>query len=292
MKKIIIFSLSIFFGISVFTACKKEDEQATPISTNTEWSKSFDPGYIDNSGKFAGGNEIMQIIAHKGKLYAGNSYWMEPNASVSSAEILRLDNSNAQWQVDKEFTLASDRVNSMKSVIFTTDGLGNAITPDTILVAIPVDDSGNGIVYTRNDISNTWVKSLTLPIAVNFSVRAIGMYKDKATNIDKVFFGAKDLGIFSGVYEPTLPGKIKWNTNPEFVTQDAKRVLSFTECNGSLYFSTQKDVGANKQGLIYKRLDGTIPTWQLIYTTPTIGGSSENLRGLTSIKNPTGSGEC
>ena len=42
-----------------------------------EWTQSYDAGYADGGGAYAGGSEIMHLAAHKGKLYAANGYWKD-----------------------------------------------------------------------------------------------------------------------------------------------------------------------------------------------------------------------
>ena len=42
-----------------------------------QWVQSYDAGYIDRNGAYAGGSEIMHLVAHKGKLYAANGYWLD-----------------------------------------------------------------------------------------------------------------------------------------------------------------------------------------------------------------------
>ena len=72
------------------------------------WSLSYDAGYRDENGAYAGGSEIMHIVSHRGKLYAANGYWMDahwvipPDAEKQSAQVLRLDSSGGTWQVDLE----------------------------------------------------------------------------------------------------------------------------------------------------------------------------------------------
>lgn len=40
--------------------------------------QSYKAGYTDRSGNYAGGSEILHLVGHKGKLFAANSYWMDP----------------------------------------------------------------------------------------------------------------------------------------------------------------------------------------------------------------------
>ena len=39
-----------------------------------KWIQSYNSGYTDKKGKFAGGSEIMHLVSHKGKIYAANGY--------------------------------------------------------------------------------------------------------------------------------------------------------------------------------------------------------------------------
>ena len=72
----------------------------------SKWLQSFDAGYFDDKGQWAGGSEIMHLSAHKGKLYAANGYWLDarwvipPDGQKQSAQVLRLDQANGKWQVD------------------------------------------------------------------------------------------------------------------------------------------------------------------------------------------------
>ena len=78
------------------------------------WEQSYDAGYTDRKGAYAGGSEIMHLVAHKGKLYAANGYWVDarwvipPDAEKQSAQVLRLDSAGGQWQVDLDFGKAND----------------------------------------------------------------------------------------------------------------------------------------------------------------------------------------
>ena len=41
------------------------------------WVQSYDAGYTDANGAWAGGSEMMHLASHKGKLYASNGYWVD-----------------------------------------------------------------------------------------------------------------------------------------------------------------------------------------------------------------------
>ena len=60
-----------------------------------KWRQSYDAGYFDAQGKWAGGSEIMHLAAHAGSLYAANGYWLDarwvipPEGQKQSAQVLR-----------------------------------------------------------------------------------------------------------------------------------------------------------------------------------------------------------
>ena len=78
-------SLCLYFAVST-----------TAFAPAARWMQSYDAGYIDRNGAYAGGAEIMHLAAHKGKLYAANGYWVDsrwvipPDAEKQSAQVLRL----------------------------------------------------------------------------------------------------------------------------------------------------------------------------------------------------------
>ena len=65
------------------------------------------------------------------------------------------------------------------------------------------------------------------------TIRAIGTHKDRITGVDHVFVAILGI-IYSGVYDSTAPGQIRWESKPELLNFD-DRLMSFGECNGELY---------------------------------------------------------
>lgn len=252
------------------------------------WSNVYTPGTRDANGQFIGGNEMMQIVSHKGRLFAGNSYWMEFDTvnNPRSAEILRLDAPNAKWQVDRALTTTNVRIGAMKSFIFTSNFQGQNITPDTLLITVPNDNTGKLSCFVRNDATGEWTVTTLASFTKDVNCRAIGLHKDQVTNITTIFAGLQDYGIFSGSYNPAVPGKIQWNTRAEFITPPNERVMGFTVCNNVVYAATS-DGGI---GHIYRRTDGRTATWTLVKTTSG-GAQAEDMRGLSAVPNPNGAGE-
>jgi poly(A) polymerase len=144
----------------------------------------------------------------------------------------------------------------------------------------------------RDDTTSKWIKTnlIELPeINYQVTIRAIGTHKDRVTGVDLVFAGAYPGGIFSGVYDATALGQIRWESTAEFPNV-TERVMSFGECNGELY--------ATIKPAVYKRIDGPSPIWEKVYEytsfpkdRPSWEGGSSGIRGLTAIPNPDGDGE-
>ena len=71
------------------------------------WVQSYDAGYTDDNGAWAGGSEIMHLVSHKGKLYAANGYWLDyhwviPPDGQKAVQPRSCDwtHSDGRWQVD------------------------------------------------------------------------------------------------------------------------------------------------------------------------------------------------
>jgi hypothetical protein len=123
-------------------------------------------------------------------------------------------------------------------------------------------------------------------------IRSFGHHRDRATGADLVFAG-DTVGIFSGSYDPTVAGRIRWNTTPELDTEGIKadafpglngrlRISSFAEAAGKVFAAVGQQV--------WVRQDGAAPRWRLLYTNPSPRYSQTGLRGLTAVAEP-GQGE-
>jgi len=63
--------------------------------------QSFKAGTVkDPSGRPIGGTEIVHLVSHKGRLYAGNGYWMDTRgyANIPWSQVLVLESPEASWQ--------------------------------------------------------------------------------------------------------------------------------------------------------------------------------------------------
>ena len=99
-------------------------------------------------------------------------------------------------------------------------------------------------------------------------------------------------GIFRGTYNSAVPGCLVWNSTPELAISAtnqgvaatgtiAVRVMSFcTGTNASGGTSLFATIGIQ----VWQRIDGANPTWQLVWTKPTVAkeDSQSGLRGMTA----------
>ena len=121
----------------------------------------------------------------------------------------------------------------------------------------------------------------------NYSVRAMCLHRDKVTGVDRLFLTIGSLGIFSGYYDDSAPGKIIWSLQSESGPVET-RPLAIIEANGDLLFSAGRK--------IYRRNDGPKPAYQIVEDMsdlfPTIPrNATGGIRGLTAIPNPNGKGD-
>jgi hypothetical protein len=268
--------------------------QALPLQARSDtgngWEHSFQAGTIDESnGEPIRGTEIIHLVAHKGRLYAGNGYWMDTRGydNIPWSQVLVLDSRDGTWRVDLALGPTHLRVTALKSVTFTTDGDGKALAPPVNLLLAASDiqrETRQSNIWTRDDDMDTWIKT-TLHAGPTFrrSTRAFAVHRDGKTGVDRIFVAAGALGIYGGVYDPGLPGKIRWDENAE-LGPVAIRPMSFAEANGVLYASAGTSV--------YRRTDGPALRWEKAYSDNTpehweLGG----IRGLTTVPSPDGRGE-
>lgn len=280
----------------------------TLAEPQTQWITSYNAGYRDAGGAWAGGSEIMHLTSHLGKLYTSNGYWVDarwvipPEGQRQSAQVLRLDSPEATWQVDLDMGQANNfgleymKGNILKSVTFTRDAYGHPLSqPQPLLVmAAGANFERGGAVsaWVRNDETGRWTHTLVRHGSSNGGVRWVPrdmeIYQDKVTGVERLFMSLGNPGIISGVYDPSAPGHIRWDRNLEypFLTNGSfkTRPLGMAQANGSLFFS--------EGDTIFVRLDGPQPTWTEVLdlfedTDTDVGG----IRGLSSIPNPNGKGD-
>ncbi|MGI9244026.1 MAG: NIPSNAP family protein [Verrucomicrobiales bacterium] len=282
--------------------------QTLENSGSPHWIQSYDAGYVDKNGAWAGGSEIMHLAAHKGKLYASNGYWVDarwvipPDGQKQSAQVLRLDSPADQWQVDLDMGhhnglgLQFMKGNILKSVTFTRDGSGELLAePQNLLVmAAGANFERGGAVsaWVRDDTDSSWHHTLvrhgSSASGIRWVPRDMEVYRDKVTGVEHLLMSLGNPGIISAVYDPSAPGNLRWNRHLEFpfLTEGSfkTRPLGMAQANGSLFFSEGDS--------IYQRIDGERPNYVEILdlyadTDTDVGG----IRGLTKVANPNGEGD-
>jgi hypothetical protein len=89
---------------------------------------------------------------------------------------------------------------------------------------------------------------------------------DLITGAESIFVGATH-GIYRKVYDEMIRGNIQWIKENEIDTTFG-RPIAMTNCNDTLYCSV--DYGnpdtPGMNGGLFKRVDGTKPSWELVYS--------------------------
>lgn len=272
-----------------------------PVAAQT-WTRSFTAGGQDSSGANMGGSEVLHLVGHGGSLYAAVGYWQDGNnvwyggrdLKRGWAQILRLDASNGDWEVDLELGLGHVRPETLAEVTFRTDGRGRPLDiPATMMLACAYASNLTSTAvhcFVRDDAGGEWAKVKVAggrrARAEAFSVRDVHVHRDSVTKVDRVFLTIGTQGIFSGVYAPDSPGKIAWAENPE-IGGLRVRPLGIATANGALFFSSGDR--------IYRREDGAEPSYEVIHDlsdlAPFIRSAVGGVRGLTAVPSPSGESE-
>ncbi|MCX6898273.1 MAG: hypothetical protein NT105_06190 [Verrucomicrobia bacterium] len=274
--------LSLVLLAALMVAAVSFAADVSPLA-QLSFQPSMQAGFRDTNGNYVAGTEIMHLVPYKGRLYAGNSLWMEKEPAISKAcQVLVLDSPKGQWRVERQFTRNSTRLATLKTITVSTDGKGNRISPVTMLLAAPDFARGLVKIFRRDDGSGQWIPSVLGSVTNHTSTRSIGVHRDKVTGVDRILAGTDTLGVVGGVYDASAAGGIRWETSPEFRTPPGERVMGFCDCNRKAYCATSRH--------IFERSDGTAVSWREVYFCPK-ETSPVGIRGLTAVPNPTGNGE-
>ena len=102
------------------------------------WQVCYQAGQKDKNGNVLSGTELIYLVSHQDKLYAANGFFGEEpeNAQKTGAQILSKSSAKDSWELEYQFNPPFKRVEALKSITFTTDGLGNVLPkPVSILIA-------------------------------------------------------------------------------------------------------------------------------------------------------------
>mmetsp|Transcript_61915 Transcript_61915/g.191867 ORF Transcript_61915/g.191867 Transcript_61915/m.191867 type:complete len:834 (+) Transcript_61915:78-2579(+) len=252
------------------------------------WFPSYQAGEHGLSG-----TEIVDLAAHKGKLYAGTGYWMNTGSS-RYAEVVRLDCPLCNWEVEYSLVWAT-RVEALRSVTFTYGSDGHAIAggPVTKLIGTNYMDYHNEarcILHAKNDKTPTeykWADQVyyqKAPFKLKYySARTMVLHRDSVTKADRLFFSTGRDGVVSAVHSPTARTNLDVHGAPEGGPFEA-RPLSMASMDGHLYITAASSV--------HRRTDGLTPSWSKILDmididdVGTVDEAVGGLRGLVRIPNP------
>lgn len=223
-----------------------------------EWEKVYDAPATDINNQVLTSTEVVDMVAHKGKIYAATSNWNNPSQPFKGQVIVK-KSYNEDWILDVDPPGLISRASSIKSVVFQNDLTGQALAqPDTVLfIGLTTHDFSTspypGKVAWRNDSNGAWTYydlAFTNHQLNRTEVRSLGFYRDKVTEADIVFAGATPapLGIFAGRYDATHPNKIVWDSIAELLPINFERILGFSECNGTLYAATKSRILKRNDG--------------------------------------------
>ncbi len=218
-------------------------------------------------------------------------------------------NSSSGWAADVSFGRRYLRTDALEVVRFTRDA-GGAPLPEPVEMLVAriwdLGELGAGAVSgrsrfitvaVRDDARRTWTLSrvASVPDAEKgfASVRAMKVHTDRLTGREYLFVGAACTGVYKGVFDPGVPGRIRWTGGDE-VDVSFGRLHSMCRANGELYGSF--DYGGltvqNQTGGIFRRVDGDEPRWERVYRNydPRYPTWNQTDRGITAVPAADGSG--
>lgn len=244
------------------------------------FSAAFISGVKDRFGRTLGGTEIVGLAAHQGKLYAAASVWKDNanRAPRRGAQVLVLERVGGNWKLDMEFDPSIRSIAAIES--FSRPGASSArvgVEDEAWLFVAPLGPrtKANTILYRKGHEPWTTVELVKHP---PLQARAFGFHEDQQTREAIVLVACQPGGIFRGVFDGE--GTIAWEGQPEFGGFSANPT-SFARCNNALHVA----IGAQ----VYRREDGSSPSWKRVFVAPR--GGRGDLRGLTAIPSPTGTGQ-
>lgn len=268
----------------------------TPIGKQVDWfhfQKDYLPGTRDPNGQLLGGTELMRLIGHAGKLFAGTSmlkdtFVVEPYPDYPGPQILRKDSSNGKWIAEKSFGRDHLRVNCMEVLMFTKDHAGHQLPAPVSLLVAGLYDIRKGekwlTVAVRNDADASWTTSRIAPLQGRdegfAGIRSLIVHQEE------VFAAADFGGIYRGAYDPAEPARLRWIPDNEMRGGAYGRPQSLAVSDGVLYaaFGYSNQRTRDKQGGLYRRVAGDRPRWEQVYSWFDGRGPFEYLmRGLTTV---------
>lgn len=274
----------------------------SPSWARLKMTRNYRAGGYDKGGNFMGGTELLSLVVHQGRLFAGNGYWNDERWKGPSddpfpgSQVLVKDSASSAWRQDVAFGADHLRVESLRSLTLTTDREGALLDPPmTLLMAgtTTLPEEGPPArevhVFVRNDASGTWTPTSPGMVTNGLAAaRFLFEHVDRVTGIHHVFcaFGTRAVVVRGGYDQAT--GLIVWEPEPELTSPG--RLVSGGDCNGWLYACVWPDGDPhNEEGGLFWREDGPAPRWHFAYEWPKNEERLyQDVRGFTALPHPHG----
>jgi len=237
--------------------------------TDLVFRRDWLPGTEDAHGRLMTGTECNYIVAHRGRLYAAISMWNHDSANAPNPgpSVLVKPSAGAPWEVDACFGPPSVRVAVLASLTFSTDAEGAELAdPVTLLVAggSLYESTDEIAVFIRDDQTGRWAKSvLTGTNRQRGEVRLLRVHRDRMTGVDRVIAALTNGNVFTGAFDPSSPGRVRWEPEPE-LSGRLGRIMSCGEANGDAYLAVDITPDQPGNGGLFRRVDGAQPRWEWI----------------------------
>jgi hypothetical protein len=225
---------------------------------------AFDLSYSSTGGA---ATEARQFVVSNGVLYCALGNWM--SSPAGQPRVIRRDAAGAAWEVETWFPPETMACACMAALNFGSR------------VVLACGFFGRSYVATRS-VAGQWTLTKLGAGTNRVQIRSFGMHADNQTK-NRLAFAGHDTGIFSGTYDATAEGSIRWGASPELDTSQfptmsgghPQRVTSFAELGRRLYAAIGQSV--------WRRTDGARPKWTRVWINPNPGTSQTGCRGLTAI---------
>ena len=203
----------LFMAILALPGATSARGAETSVLARLSFQASLQAGAHGSTGQLLAGTEVMHLVAHQGRLYAGNSLWMEKDSDVPKAcQVLVLDAPTHAWRVDHQFTRRCLRLGSLKEVTFSAGGQSNTAGAVKLLLAAPDVARGPVNVFCRDDATGQWMP-IVLGVVTNYtSTRALAVSPFAADGGRALYFGGFDCNAVPShntawIYRGVLPGR-------------------------------------------------------------------------------------
>jgi len=245
------------------------------------------PPQQDCYGNVMRGTELMKIISFNGSLFAGTGTWLSNfeedmrEGTYTGAQIFRKDAPDDEWVVDVTFGERYLRVDCLLIATFTMDYKGKLLDDPVQLLVAGIWDIGGvsesveekyASIAVREE-SGTWsiIPFSDASIQDSFaSVRSMIVHQDQVTGQEYLFANAACGRVYKFAYDPDARGMLRQVGDDELPPSPKGygRPQSICIVDNVLHvaFGYGNKNLPDQQGGLYRRIDGSIPTWELVYS--------------------------